>query len=36
MELRIDRLTKQYGAKIAVDRMDFTLKAQRSRPGIDR
>ena len=27
MELRIDRLTKQYGAKIAVDRMDFTLKA---------
>lgn len=27
MELRIDRLTKQYGAKIAVDRMDFALKA---------
>lgn len=27
MELRIDRLTKQYGAKIAVDRMNFTMKA---------
>lgn len=27
MELRADRLTKQYGSKIAVDRMDFTLKA---------
>ena len=27
MELRVDRLTKQYGSKIAVDRMDFTMKA---------
>ena len=27
MELRVDRLTKQYGSKIAVDRMNFTMKA---------
>ena len=27
MELRVDRLTKQYGSKFAVDRMDFTMKA---------
>lgn len=27
MELRIDRLTKRYGSKIAVDRMEYTLKA---------
>lgn len=26
MELRIDRLTKLYGKKLAVDRMDFTMK----------
>lgn len=25
MELKIDRLTKQYGAKIAVDRISLTL-----------
>lgn len=27
MELRIDRVTKQYGSKIAVDRVEFTMNA---------
>lgn len=26
MELNMDRITKQYGAKIAVDRISLTLK----------
>ena len=26
MELRVDRLTKQYGKRLAVDRMNFTMK----------
>ena len=25
MELKVDRITKQYGSKIAVDRMNLTL-----------
>ena len=38
MELNMDRITKQYGAKIAVDRISLTLKpgcwepTERARP----
>ena len=32
MELKIDRLTKQYGAKIAVDRISLTLTPRGDRP----
>ena len=27
MELQLDRVTKQYGTKLAVDRMNHSLKA---------